>query len=61
MNGSVMRFTPEQRKDFDEKCNVLIEWLNENCHPHCMIVIEPASAQLLEGQLAHVNEAYIKD
>jgi len=56
-----MTMTTEQRAQFEALTRPLIKWLNENCHPHTTIVVEPDSAELLEGVCAFKTADYIKD
>ena len=56
-----MTMTAEQRAQFEALSRPLIQWLNDNCHPHTTIVIEPDSAELLEGVSAFKTTEYIKD
>jgi len=39
----------------------LVKWLNEEFHPHMMIVITPDSAELLTVELHVPITEYIKD
>jgi hypothetical protein len=54
--------TDEQRRTFNETVRPLIKWLNDNCHPHHVIVVTPTSAELLEGQIStgQITD-YVKD
>ncbi len=56
-----MTLTDEQRASFEALTRPLIQWLNENCHPHVSVIIEPTSAELLEGVCAFVARDYVKD
>ena len=52
----------EQKKiEFENISGVLIKWLNENCHPHAKIIIDTASAELVEGIHVFNTIKYIKD
>jgi hypothetical protein len=53
--------TDEQRKEFDAVAKPLIKWLNDNCHPHCSIIITTTHAELVEGVNVLYTEEYIKD
>jgi len=57
-----MLMTDEQRKEFEEKVRPVIEWLNDNCHPHVTVLIDCTNAQLMEG-LCSTGEIfdYLKD
>lgn len=53
-----MTLTPEQSARFDELARPLIQWLNENAHPHCEIHVTPTSATLAEGVTAYQTEEF---
>lgn len=56
-----MILNEEQRKEFEEKTRPVIEFLNNNCHPHTQVVISTDHSELLEGVCAYKTEDYIKD
>lgn len=41
---------------FSELAKPLLKYLNENCHPHCSIIIDCNHAELLEGKIAFGSE-----
>ncbi len=47
-----MTLSEEQISQFREAAKPLMKFLSENCHPHCRIIIESGTAELVEGQLA---------
>ena len=51
----------EKRKEFEAVTRPVIEWLCNNCHPHVAVIIEPTSAVLYEGQIAHNTYDFVKD
>lgn len=54
--------TIEQKmKEFEAHARPLIQWLNENCHPHHTIIITPVGAELLEGNMAVPVTDYVLD
>ena len=54
--------TKEQTEEFERVCRPVIRWLNENCHPHVTVIIEPTRASLSEGVCATgVIMDYVKD
>ena len=53
--------TEEQRKEFEAVTRPVIEWLNVNCHPHVVVVIEPSRAVLSEGAIAYTTHDYLRD
>lgn len=56
-----MILNDKQRAEFEVVTRPVIKWLNENCHPHVSVVIEPARAELLEGVCAYPTQDYIRD
>lgn len=56
-----MIFNEEQRKEFEEKVRPVIEFLNENCHPHVHVVVDCTHAELSEGVCAFTTDDYIRD
>jgi hypothetical protein len=50
-----------QTKEMEEAAKPLIKWLNENCHPHVVVIVDPGSAELLEGIARIKCEEFIKD
>ncbi len=56
-----MQLTDEQRAEFERVTRPIIEWLNNNCHPHTEITIDPGCAELKEGITTFITEDYIKD
>ena len=56
-----MILNDKQRAEFHEACKPLMEFLNENCHPHCSVVVDCGRAELLEGVAAIVDDSFIKD
>ena len=53
--------TVDQRDEFKKVTEPVMEWLNENFHPHVHVIIDPTRSELLEGQTAHVTDKYVKD
>jgi hypothetical protein len=46
---------------FENAAVPMIKWLNENCDPHCIAIIDCGSAELKEGVVRIVNEEFIRD
>lgn len=46
----------ELRQKFEELAQPLIDFINENYHPHCTIVIDNTHAELLEGLIGFPNK-----
>lgn len=55
-----MILNEEQRKEFLEVSKPLMKWMSENCHPHCMALIESHRAELMESTCAEVTNEFIK-
>lgn len=56
-----MNISKEQQEKFEDLCDSLIKWLNDNTNPHTKILIDSHSAELLFGELGFVTTAHIKD
>lgn len=56
-----MIFTPEQRAEFEAVSRPLVEFLNNNCHPHVTVVVSTTHAELSEGVCAFTTMDYVKD
>ena len=41
--------TKQQQQEFEALTRPVIEWLNNNCHPHVSVIVTPTNAELLEG------------
>lgn len=46
----------ELRKKFEELSRPLIDFINENYHPHATIIIDSTHAELLEGLIGFANQ-----
>lgn len=44
-----MILTDKGLEEFEEASRPLAKWLNENCHPHVMVVVTASSSELMEG------------
>jgi len=51
----------DKKEEFTKLANQLIEFLNENHHPHTHIIITNTSAEISEGVLAFENEEFLRD
>ena len=56
-----MILNEQQRIEFEKVSRPLIKWLNENCHPHVIALIEPGRAELTEGVYSVLVNDYIPD
>ncbi len=44
-----MVFTPEQIVELTAVTRPLQQWLNDNCHPHVVAIVDSENMQLMEG------------
>ena len=44
-----MILTPKQIEELNEAAQPLMTWLGTNCHPHCKVIVESDSAEIVEG------------
>ena len=52
-----MILTEQQRKELVTAAKPLMEWLGNNCHPHCTVLVDSQVAELVEGlATAHRKE-----
>lgn len=56
-----MIFTEKQRKEFEGVARPLIKFLNDNCHPHVVVVVDSTRAELSEGICTFKTDDYLKD
>jgi hypothetical protein len=42
---------------FREAAFPLMQWLNDNCHPHCTVIVDSERAELMEGQTVALRES----
>jgi hypothetical protein len=45
-----------QLATFKEAAMPLMQWLVDNCHPHCTVIVDSERAELLEGQTVALRE-----
>ena len=57
----VINTANDKKDDFAEIVEPMIEWLNNNHHPHTTIIIDCDSAELVEGIRCHKTDKFIKD
>jgi len=55
-----MNLTEQQRKEFEAVARPMIEWLNNNSHPHASVIIDTIHAELLEGCAVVSTNDYVK-
>lgn len=53
--------TPKEKNLLLEAAKPLIEYLNNNYHPHCKIIVECDSVEVVEGVEIYVTKEFIKD
>ena len=53
--------TEKQKLEFETVCKPVIEWINKNGTPDCMVLIDLTSAGMLEGKFGFVNDDYLVD
>ena len=51
----------DKRKEFERLSRELIEFLNNNYHPHTTIIVTSTSAELVEGLMAIHTYDYIEN
>ena len=56
-----MEFTEEQKEEFERIVRPLIKFLNDNCHPHVVVVVDNCHAELSEGVCVFRTEEYWTD
>lgn len=56
-----MTLPEEKRKEFETLSRKIIEFLNENTHPHTTVIIGSTRSELVEGVYAINTHYYIKD
>jgi len=56
-----MKITERQSEQMLEAAKPLIKWVNENCHPHCKIILDCTHVELLEGQAINQTTEFLKD
>jgi hypothetical protein len=56
-----MILTEEQRKEFEEVSKPLLEFINNNCHPHVCVNLTSTNAQLFEGICSFNTDEYLRD
>ena len=44
-----MKFTLDEIETLREAALPLMQWLNDNCHPHCTVIVDSERIELVEG------------
>jgi hypothetical protein len=58
---TTMTITKEQSEQMLQAAKPLIQWINENCHPHTKITVDQTSVELMEGVATNRTEEFLKD
>jgi hypothetical protein len=56
-----MKSPKENLRSLETVARPLIQWLNENMHPHTTVIVTQTSAEVVEGCLYFLTEDYLKD
>lgn len=51
----------EQIDEMQEAAKPLVKWLNDNCHPHCKVIVENDRAEIVEGSAMVKITEFIKN
>lgn len=44
-----MKLTRDQTESLKQAAQPLIDWMNDNCHPHCEAHVDQTSVEIVEG------------
>jgi len=50
-----------KRKEFEQAVKPLLEYLNNNWHPHVTVVVTPTGAELLSGEMSVEDTSFTRD
>lgn len=56
-----MEITEKQRQEMLEAARPLLKWHNDNCHPHCRLIVDANTIELIEGVATNSTDDYLKD
>lgn len=56
-----MTLSHSQQAELLQAAKPLIQWMNENCHPHCSAVVDQSTVGLSEMVAAEVTTEFLKD
>lgn len=56
-----MTITKEQQEQMLEAAKPLIKWLNENCHPHCLALLDQNTVEITEKIATHRTDEFLRD
>jgi hypothetical protein len=57
----VMILTPQQRMELEAVSLPVIKWINENIHPHAIVIVSNASAEVFEASARIQTYEFIPD
>lgn len=49
------------KQEFELLAKPLIKFINDNYHPHCIIVIDSMSAQIFSGEMVITTKEFLND
>ena len=56
-----MTLNEEQTKQLSEAARPLMKFLNENCNPHCTVLVETNTVELVTGVCKRTNNEFVTD
>ncbi|AXG70461.1 hypothetical protein KORDIASMS9_02701 [Kordia sp. SMS9] len=56
-----MKLNQKQLEEFKKAAEPLMEFINNNCHPHVTVIVGTDKAELLEGVTVHNTDKFIND
>lgn len=56
-----MKLEGKLKKEFEQIVKPLIKFLNDNCHPHAVVVVSCTDAELSEGIYNFHTEEYLRN
>lgn len=49
------------KEELAKSCRPLMKWINDNCHPHHVVIVDHTNVQLFEGQISFNTNDYVRD
>ena len=56
-----MQLTDKQIKEMLDAAKPLIKWMNENCNPHCVALVDCTTVELTSGVATARTTEFLKD
>ena len=56
-----MKMNEHERIAFMDAAKPLIKWLNDNCHPHCVAIVDCNTVEVFEGIAVGQTDEFIRD